>query len=115
MRAYIQGDRQALKDFPLTHVEDPWLHITIDQITDHPAAAIPQDERDALADALIPALADFEFFKIAIGSMLSYGSGVIADCHPDDQLAALHHRVRETIRITRGDDAPASAGRRHVW
>lgn len=56
MRAYIQGGRQALKDFPLTHVEDPWLHITIDQITDHPAAAIPQDERDALADALTTAL-----------------------------------------------------------
>ncbi|WP_411150646.1 2'-5' RNA ligase family protein [Streptomyces sp. A30] len=105
LASLVQGGRQALKDFPLTHVEDPWLHITIDQITDRPAAAIPQDERDTLADALSTALADFEPFEITIGSMLSYSSGVIADCHPDDQLAALHHRVRETIRITRGDDA----------
>lgn len=32
-------------------------------------------------------------------------SGVIADLHPDEQLAALHHTVREAIRTVRGDDA----------
>ncbi|MCY0929451.1 hypothetical protein OTB20_25275 [Streptomyces sp. H27-H1] len=30
---------------------------------------------------------------------------MIADCHPDEQLAALHHQGRETIRATRGEGA----------
>lgn len=32
-------------------------------------------------------------------------SGVIADLHPDQQLAALHRDVRETIRAVYGEDA----------
>ncbi|NUK23915.1 hypothetical protein [Streptomyces lunaelactis] len=30
---------------------------------------------------------------------------MIADLHPDEQLAALHYTVREAIRTVRGDDA----------
>ncbi|WP_274036231.1 hypothetical protein [Streptomyces sp. MMBL 11-1] len=30
---------------------------------------------------------------------------MIADLHPDDQLAALHRAAREAIRTVRGDDA----------
>lgn len=30
----INGSRDAVKDFPVTCVEDKWLHITLDQITD---------------------------------------------------------------------------------
>ncbi|WP_175308956.1 hypothetical protein [Streptomyces lunaelactis] len=63
----VQGGRDALADFPLSHVEDRWLHITLDQITDRPAALIPQHERAALAEALTTALADFEPFEITIG------------------------------------------------
>lgn len=37
-------------------------------------------------------------------------SGVIADLHPDDDLAALDRAVREAIRAVRGDEAV-----RHPW
>jgi hypothetical protein len=105
LAALIQGGREALKDFPVSHVEDRWLHITIDQITDRPAALIPQHERDTLAAGLTESLAGFAPFEITIGSMLSYHSGLIADCHPDEELAVLHRRVRDAIRAIRGDDA----------
>ncbi|MFF1422050.1 2'-5' RNA ligase family protein [Streptomyces sp. NPDC058280] len=96
---------EALKDFPLTPVPLPWLHVTIDQITDRHAALIPQHERDALVGELTKQLADFAPFEVQVGSLLAYHSGVIADLHPDEQLAALHHTVREAIRTVRGDDA----------
>lgn len=105
LAALVQGARDALLDFPLSHVQDPWFHITLDQITDEPAARIPQHERDALVDELTKALRDVEPFNLLVGSLLSSRYGVIADLHPDDQLAALHHRVRETIRAVRGDAA----------
>ncbi|MFH8636066.1 hypothetical protein [Streptomyces goshikiensis] len=66
---------------------------------------IPQHERDALIDELTKTLRDVEPFSLMVGSLLSSRYGVIADLHPDDQLAALHHRVCEAIRAVRGDAA----------
>lgn len=101
----VNNANQVLKDFPLTPVELPWLHITLDQITDRHAALIPQPERDDLVTELTKRLANVAPFKVMVGSLLSYHSGVIADLHPDEQLADLHHTVREAIRTVRGDDA----------
>ncbi|MFD4814709.1 2'-5' RNA ligase family protein [Streptomyces sp. NPDC058418] len=79
--------------------------ITVDQITDAVGAGISPAARDALVEELGKRLADVEPFDIMIGSLESYATGVIADLHPDDQLAALHRAVREAIRTVRGDDA----------
>jgi hypothetical protein len=101
----VSEANKALQDFPLTPVELPWLHITLDQIADQPTSLIPQAECDALVTALTHRLADFPPFQVMVGSLLSYHSGVIADLHPDEQIAALHHAVREAIRDTRGEQA----------
>lgn len=101
----VTSAHEALKDFPLTPVPLPWLHVTLDQITDRPAALIPQYERDALVAELTTHLVEFAPFEVQVGSLLTYHSGVIADLHPDDKLAALHRTVREAIRTVRGDDS----------
>jgi len=105
LAALVNSANEALKDFPVTPVELPWLHITLDQITDRHAALIPQSERDALVSELGKSLAGIAPFEVMVGSVLSYHSGVIADLSPDDQLADLHRIVRETIRAVRGEEA----------
>jgi hypothetical protein len=105
LAALVTGAHRALADFPLTPVELPWIHVTLDQVTDWQAARIPHSERDGLVTALTERLADFPPFEVMVGSLLSYASGVIADLHPDDRLTALHHVVRDAIRDTRGEQA----------
>ncbi|WP_322871073.1 hypothetical protein [Streptomyces goshikiensis] len=51
----------------MSHVQDPRFHITLDQITDEPAARIPQHERDALIDELTKTLRDIEPFNLTDG------------------------------------------------
>ena len=96
---------EALRDFPVTPVDLPWLHITLDQITDQPADRIPQAERDELVAALTQRLADIPPFEMMVGSLLAYVSGVIADLYPDESLTELHHVVRGAIRDIRGESA----------
>ncbi|GHD61277.1 hypothetical protein GCM10010336_14720 [Streptomyces goshikiensis] len=67
LAALVQGARDALRNFPLSHVQDPWFHITLDQITDELAARIPQRERDALIDELTKTLRDVEPFNLTGG------------------------------------------------
>ncbi len=105
LAALVQGARKALEGFPLSHVADPWLHITVDQITDQIASEIPQDERDLLVAELAKRLCEVEPFDLMVGSVLSSRFGVIADLHPDGPLVDLHHVVRSTIRDVRGDEA----------
>ncbi|MFI1189327.1 2'-5' RNA ligase family protein [Streptomyces californicus] len=95
----------VLRDFPITLVALPWLHITVDQITDRVGAAIPPAERDALAVELGKQLASVEPFDIVIGSLMSYATGVIADVHPDEPLNELHTTVRAAIQAVRGPGA----------
>ncbi|MGW0731758.1 2'-5' RNA ligase family protein [Streptomyces sp. NPDC002851] len=105
LAALVNGGREVLGDFPLSHVEDQWLHITIDQITDQPASAIGQPERDALTTALTERLQGFSPIDLMVGSLLSSRYGVIADLHPDGPVVDLHQQVRDTVRSLRGDDA----------
>ncbi len=110
LAALVRGARDVLGGFPLSHVQDRWLHITLDQITDQPAALIPPSERDVLAAELTTALSAVEPFDLMVGSLLSSRYGVIADLHPDEHLAALHRRVRDTIRTVRGEAAVHTPG-----
>ena len=81
-----RGCRRASAGYPLTYVEDPWLHITIAQITDAVGRSTPADERQQLASELQNALESVDPFTVTIGSCLSYGSGLIFDAWPDDQM-----------------------------
>ncbi|WP_184502895.1 2'-5' RNA ligase family protein [Streptomyces botrytidirepellens] len=101
----VRGAWDVLRGFPLSHVQDPWLHITLDQITDEPTSRITQYERDTLTAELTEALGDAEPFDITVGSLLSSRYGVIADLHPDEELTSLHRRVRGAIRAVRGERA----------
>ncbi|MFC1418701.1 2'-5' RNA ligase family protein [Streptacidiphilus cavernicola] len=103
----LRGCREATQDFPLTFVEDRWLHITLDQIPDKAAVDIPEPEREQLRAELARRLGDFPAFEVTIGSVLSYHSGLIADISPDDQLDALHEAVHGAIRDLRGEAAAA--------
>jgi hypothetical protein len=102
----VTASNRALLDagFPITPVEPRWLHITIDQVS-RPAHLISHAERDKLVAEVAHRFADVAPFTITVGSLLSYHSGVIADLHPDQELAALHAAARDGIRAALGDDA----------
>lgn len=96
----------TLEGFPITFVEDRWLRIiAVDQVAGQVGVAIPQGERDVLAARLEKALSDTEPFEIVIGSLLSYGTEVIADVHPHEPLNDLHTTVRAAIQTVRGPNA----------
>ncbi|MDT0323157.1 2'-5' RNA ligase family protein [Streptomyces millisiae] len=105
LAALVARARAVLQDFPITCVEDRWLHITVDQITDRVGRAIPPAERQTLVDELTKRLADIEPFDVMIGSLMSYATGVIADVHPDGPLDTLHTTVRAAIQAVRGPHA----------
>lgn len=105
LAALVKRGREALDGYPITCVEDRWLHITVDQITDRVGAAIPPAERQALVAELGKRLADVKPFDVLIGSLESYATGVIADVHPDGPLSDLHTVVRAAIQTVRGPDA----------
>lgn len=105
LAALVARGRAILREFPITCVEDRWLHITVDQITDRVGAEIAPAERDALVAELGKRLADIEPFDIVIGSLESYATGVIADVHPDEPLNDLHTTVRAAIQTVRGPNA----------
>ncbi|MFI5987657.1 hypothetical protein ACIBEA_43215 [Streptomyces sp. NPDC051555] len=103
----VTTSNQALIDagFPITPVELKWLHITVDQISGRPANRIAQAERDKLITEVTDRLNDLAPIEVTVGSLLSYHSGVIADLHPDQQLADLHHAAREGICAALGEEA----------
>ncbi|MFJ6705656.1 MULTISPECIES: 2'-5' RNA ligase family protein [unclassified Streptomyces] len=103
----ITDSNKALisEGFPLCPVEPRWLHINIDQISGRPASAVPEEERQELVDTLNQRLAGVKPLEVMVGSLLSYHTGVIADLHPDEDLASLHNATRETIRRVCGAEA----------
>ncbi|MFF9074606.1 2'-5' RNA ligase family protein [Streptomyces sp. NPDC014872] len=105
LAALVARGRTVLREFPITCVENRWLHITVDQITDRVGAEITPAERHALVAELGKRLAGVEPFDIMIGSLESYATGVIADVHPDEPLNDLHTTVRAAIQTVRGPNA----------
>lgn len=99
------GCRAALEPYPLTFVEDRWLHITISQITDAFGAGYPPAARAELAEALTADLAGFGAFELTIGSCLAQSSVVMFDVHPDDRIGQLGRRVHDVIGRVRGAGA----------
>lgn len=105
LRELVRGCRQATAGYPLTFVEEQWLHITIAQITDTVGRLVPDGPRRELATELQHQLRRIAPFDIQVGSCLSYSSGLIYDVHPDDQLAELHDAVHSVVERVRGPEA----------
>jgi hypothetical protein len=102
LAAVIEGCRKVAQEFLVTPVEDPWLHITLDQVTDQPGSRISADERRRIADRLRRHLATFPGFGVTAGSPIAAKDGILLDLHPDNQLAALHRAVRSAVHEVRG-------------
>jgi 2'-5' RNA ligase len=100
-----QGCRDALAPYPVTFVEDRWLHITLMQIADKFGARYTPAERAELAAALRADLAGFGAFDLTIGSCLAQTTVVMFDVHPDDRIGKLGQTVHETVGRVRGDSA----------
>ncbi|WP_433824845.1 2'-5' RNA ligase family protein [Actinoplanes sp. CA-015351] len=105
LRELVTGCRTALAGYPLTMVEDRWLHITISQITDAFGSEYSPSERASLAAALSSDLAGFGAFELTVGSCLAQSSVVMFDVHPDERIGALGAAVHATIGRVRGDEA----------
>ena len=99
------GCREALAGFPVTFVEDRWLHITIAQLTDAFGAQVPASERETLARELERDLAAVEPFTLTIGSCLAQTSVVMFDTSPDEQIGRLGEAVHSVIGRVRGQAA----------
>ncbi|MFI1201673.1 hypothetical protein ACH4VR_19840 [Streptomyces sp. NPDC020883] len=106
LRDLVTTSNQVLLDagFPITPVELPWLHVTVDQIS-IPAQQIGSEQRSRLVDEVSARLVGIDRFTVIVGSLLSYHSGVIADLSPDEGLAALHAATRSGTRAALGDEA----------
>ncbi|MGH3164606.1 MAG: 2'-5' RNA ligase family protein [Trebonia sp.] len=102
LAALVEGCRAVAVGYPITLVEDRWLHITLEQITDQPGSAISAAERRELGAALREKLAGFPAFSIIAGSPIANKAGILLDLHPDDRLDALHHTVRAAVHEVRG-------------
>ena len=110
-----QGCRDALAPYPLTMVEDRWLHRTLMQIADKFGARYSAAERAELAAALRSDLAGFGAFDLTIGSCLAQNTVVMFDVHPDERIGALAKRVHDTVGRVRGAGALAyDAGIPHM-
>lgn len=59
-----RGCRDATSDYPLTFVDEQWLHITIAQITDTAGRLIPDGKRRHLAEELQRALHQLPPFTV---------------------------------------------------
>jgi hypothetical protein len=100
----VQGCRAATAGWPLAHVGDDKLHITLYQLGT-PADQVTEPERTAAADALRSRLKDVSPFTVTAGSALSYESGVVFYVGPDAPLNPLRERVAAVM----GADLPAYA------
>ncbi|WP_430787194.1 2'-5' RNA ligase family protein [Actinoplanes sp. G11-F43] len=102
----VDAGQGAAAGFAVSPVARRWLHLTIDQVTDPPGADISPAQQTALITELQRRAAGLAPFEVQIGSLLSYHSGVIADVHPDDDLAELYAAVHDGIHRVLG---PAAA------
>ena len=102
LRALIEQGRRSVEDLPITCVDDQWLHVTLDQVTDRAGAAIPARERAALADELARRVTGSGSFEIQVGSLLAHHTGIIADLAPDESLQHLHRLVHLALLAARG-------------
>ncbi|MFC0431066.1 2'-5' RNA ligase family protein [Kutzneria buriramensis] len=97
--------RQALADAPIRLVEDRWLHVTLEMISDAPAGDIDAGERAALAEAVREALSGTPVYEGRAGSALAYESGALIDISPAAPLVAVHQALRQAVHAVRGPDS----------
>ncbi|WP_331733003.1 tetratricopeptide repeat protein (plasmid) [Streptomyces sp. NBC_00015] len=103
----IAAQRAALTDFPLSFVEDQWLHITLAQIVGHSADSLSTAQREELVSGLTRRLRDMEPVTVMVGSCLSYRTGTLYDLSAAGALVEVGRRVRTVVEAVFGPDAGA--------
>lgn len=103
----------AMRDYPITLLDDDHLHATVEMVADTSADHITEDERSALAIALHEHLADVPAFQVTAGSPIANKAGALLDLAPDEPLAELRQRVQAAFRQVRGPDVIQHDGGRH--
>ncbi|WP_067665979.1 2'-5' RNA ligase family protein [Nocardia miyunensis] len=107
--------REAIASDPIRLLPDPALHITIEAITDTPAARISTAERRELANAVRAAVSGAPPYTGLAAGCLSTSSGAVVNISPAEPLAALHRRIRAAVQATRGADATtADISKAHI-
>jgi hypothetical protein len=102
LAALIAGCRKVAAAWPVTVVDDPWLHITIEQITIRSGQDFTAAERGSLAAELRSRLAGFPPFSVTCGSPIANRAGILLDLSPDDRLEELHRHVRAAVHSVLG-------------
>lgn len=102
LAALIRGCREVAAAYPITVVDDRWLHVTLEQVTDQHGQDIAPADRRKLADALRARLAATAPFAVTAGSPIANRAGILLDLHPDDDLARLHREIRAAVHEVRG-------------
>jgi hypothetical protein len=109
----ITGCRDVFTKFAAIDrpIPDEWLHITVQAIDLAGVEPVPPHAQRELVSELAAAFATAPAFTTQVGSVLGYGSGVVADLHDDAPLEDLIGRARTAIAAVCGDDAIAHDAR----
>ncbi|NBE52000.1 2'-5' RNA ligase family protein [Streptomyces boluensis] len=101
----IRDVRAATVGDPLRHVDDGGFHVTLYQLSEKPASAIPDEERQALVAELTRQMRAVTPFTITVGSPLAYGTGLVFDLGPDEPLNELRAAATRAFTMVRGPEA----------
>jgi hypothetical protein len=103
LAAMIASCREATRGEPLTHVGDPWLHITLCQVT-IPASSVDEGQRAALAASVGEKLIDVGPFTITVGPPFPVPTGVLLGV-ANGRLELVRHAVSDAVAGVLGTDA----------
>ncbi|WP_284741823.1 hypothetical protein [Amycolatopsis sp. RTGN1] len=102
--ALVDKIRDAMDGAPVSMLDTPGLHVTLDLVADKVIEDLTQSERDDLEDALRSRLADMPVYH-GFAYPIAYAVGPIMDISPAGPLRTLQQAARDTIRSARGDTA----------
>ncbi|MFJ1757253.1 2'-5' RNA ligase family protein [Kitasatospora sp. NPDC088134] len=97
LAALVAGCREAMAGHPILPAPDEFLHLTLDMVSARYSDLIGAADRARLTAALQARLAHTDAFTVTLGSPLAGRAGALLDIHPDTDVDALHHRIRETV------------------
>ncbi|MFG2210489.1 tetratricopeptide repeat protein [Streptomyces sp. NPDC048638] len=103
----VAAQRAATKEFPLSFVEDRWLHITLAQIVGQSAESLSAEHREALLSELAQQLREVDPVTVMVGSCESYRTGTIYDLSATEALVEVGRRVRKVVEEVFGPEAGA--------
>ncbi|MGW4527878.1 2'-5' RNA ligase family protein [Amycolatopsis sp. NPDC004378] len=107
LAALIAGCRDVFTEFAAIDrpVPDDCLHVTVQPIGLGADEPVSPQARQALIAELAAAFATAPAFTTQVGSVLAYGTGVVADLHDDPPFDDLVERARTAITAVCGPDA----------